>query len=55
MRLPTPSGRARSSEGDLAAPDLRTLTPGCRLGKHLLLRAIGQGGMGVVYEAEDTF
>src|SRR5262249_10177199 len=46
------SGGPKSPEGD--RKDLRTLTAGCRLGKHLLKREIGQGGMGVVYEAEGT-
>src|SRR5262245_60021360 len=54
MPLQTQSGRPPLLKGR-ELPDLRNLAAGCRLGKHLLLRAIGQGGMGVVYEAEDTF
>src|SRR5262245_14321593 len=55
MSLQTRSGQLRLPEGNMASPERRHLTAGCRLGKHLLLRLIGQGGMGVVYEAEDTF
>jgi serine/threonine protein kinase len=47
------SAQPNLPEGEKVSPGLRSLT-GRRLGKHLLLRSIGQGGMGIVYEAEDT-
>ncbi|MDQ3420775.1 MAG: protein kinase, partial [Acidobacteriota bacterium] len=35
-------------------PDLTTITAGTRILHYRIIRAIGSGGMGVVYEAEDT-
>jgi serine/threonine protein kinase len=54
LPLRTRSGPPTSPEGDPPSPNLHNLTTGSRLGKYLVMRPIGQGGMGVVYEAEDT-
>ncbi len=41
------------TEALVSAPSSMTLEPGQRLGDFLITRVVGQGGFGIVYEAED--
>lgn len=50
--IPLPPSQRAS--GNKSALEPRRIEPGCMLGKHRIIRRIGQGGMGIVYAAEDT-
>jgi serine/threonine protein kinase len=49
---PATSLHARSTPTDVFAPRPLTEAPGSRVGPYTLMQQIGEGGMGVVYEAE---